>query len=356
MTVQRNELSEALKRLKACVGTGSSLNILTNIRIARGALHATNLREAIVIPSVNFDFDVCVSHKELSQLLSKTRHDEIEMRLNDDGSSLIIESGDYRASMRTTDSSAYPDVTVPDMGEFEELPAGFRSGLAHCSGFASRDEARYFLNGVYTEGSDIVASDGARLGKYTLDEPLFEEGIIIPRDLVADFLAMNLDSYKLEGNEIWFSGPDGFLRGNLIEGVYPNYKGILANMGTPEVECAILREHLAGSDIVQVFEDSDSNVSNRVTVRVVGGDFQVQSENDRGSILFHTTLDTEENGPYDGPDFQFTVNYDYLMAAMKEEAMILRVMPIEGSGAKKIALEAGPFFAVVMGIVPKEEL
>lgn len=356
MTVQRSELSEALKRLKACVGTGSSLNIFTNIHIAKGALIATNLREAIVVPSVNFGFDVCVSHRELSQLLSKTRHDEIEMRLEDSGKALIIESGDYKASMCTIDSSSYPEIVAPALEEFEELPAGFRSGLAHCSGFASRDEARYFLNGVYTEKRDIVASDGARLGKYTFDDALFEKGIILPRDLVADFLAMNLDSYKLDGTEIWFSGPDGFLRGNLIEGKYPNYKRVINDMGTAEVECAILREHLAGSDIVQVFEDSDSNVSNRVTVRVVGGEFQVESQNDRGSILFHTTLDTEENGPYDGPDFEFTVNYDYLMAAMKEEAMILRVIPVEGSSAKKIALEAGPFLAIVMGTVPREKL
>lgn len=345
MTVNRKELHEALKRVKSVV-TSTGLSVLSQIRLNHGELQATDLKRQVIVPIVDMGFDVCVDYREFMSLISKTRFDELEVSLvvapGGEGKKLRVKSGDYDASFALGDPEKFPVFTKPDLEKFVKMPPELRVGFGHCLSFASTEVSRFFLNSVYVKNDDVVSTDGRRLALYKIPEGHFVDGILLPADLVHGVMEMSLDSYLIEEKGIWFHGDDGYLFGSLMDSPFVEYMKVIPNEDKePLVTMEITKEQMAGSDIVRVFGMDNMSVD----VEIVGDKLQMNSVTDRGSVRFETKI---EDRATDAPDARFRINYGFLMDALKEEQMILKLY--EAGHGKMVKLTAGAFLAVIMGV------
>lgn len=333
MTFDKKELSDSLEKIRM-FATNTALSILSTVRIRGKELIASDLRKSVIMPTADFGFDACVDLRKFLALVKKSRYEEIDISYTD--KVLVIDTPEYRAEIVTEDPEKFPDVVMPSSSDFNTLPATFRGALSMCSGFTSKDESRYFMTGVHTDGRSVVATDGRRLAKYELGDGVNLPSMIIPTDAVETFMAMDVDTYfhDEDSGKLFFNGPDGMFSVNLIDGQFVDYNKVIVTEETPEAVFELDQEALAGSDIVKIFDDADEE---RVVVQIEeSGLFTISREGDRGRILFRHELED-----YEGPSATFTINYGYLVAAAQVELMKFEVYRM------KIHIESGPYLAVV---------
>lgn len=336
----RKNLSDALYAVRSCVGR-TPLSILSQVKIDNNSVRATDLQKMVIYPIPDMGLNVCVNHKELTALMAKTRQDEIDIGFDLETKKLIVDGGEYSAELLTMDSELFPEFDPPEDSEFEVLPDNFRAGIEHCLSFSSTDESRFILTGIYVKGNEVVATDGKRLAAFEIGESKIDKEVIIPASLIRSFLDMELESYCIVDSIIWFSGADGYLGGNLIEGQYVNYQSIFDNLTEDSLlDLELTKENFAGSDIVCLFNKNEEIVD----VKFQSGSFTMKSRDDKGSVVFTSPLED-----YKGPEVEFSVNYRFFVDSLKTEAFRLKVFHVSPGGSK-LYIESGFYRAVVMGV------
>ena len=348
ITVNRKSFQLGLSRLKRAIGVTSELSILSKVWINRTAMMGTDLRNWVKVPilddqgeEMDIGFDRCISYKELLALVGKLKGDTFDIELKENNVEIV--GGGVKAIIATFNSAEFPELPdVPDKSKMKELPADFRVGAMHCMDHTSEDQARYFMTGVNIDGKMMVATDGRRMALYEMDIEM--DTALISKPTLEIFLGMDLNLYLIDEQNIWFSGLDGVIRGGLIEGKFPNYERVRPQ-GTPDVECELTAEAISGSDVIKLFKNGTDSM--RVFILLNDGILQMKSNNDHGEVIFSHELES-----YDGEEVTFYMNYQYLMDAMKDDVMDLKLYDVRDvDGSPKIVLSAGKYSSTIMGMV-----
>lgn len=262
-TLSKSRLSSSLQSILQVVPTKSTLPILTNILVEA-------LENKLKISATDLDISItatveCQVAKKGSAALPARILFEIIRELPE--SEITFESTNTRMEIRIPNGS-YKIATV-SADDFPKLPAVNTKKEVRIAGddlvkmvrkttFAcSTDETRPALNGVLwqTEGErmQMVATDGHRLAKMSLDNPKLKglhEDIIIPPK-VLNLIPRFLEKEGVEvgvifgENNIIFNLDDVILTSRLIEGPYPNFEQVIPS--TSDKKMVVSKEDLNGA-------------------------------------------------------------------------------------------------------------
>ncbi|MBX9874671.1 MAG: hypothetical protein K2X84_07420 [Beijerinckiaceae bacterium] len=168
-----------------------------------------------------------------------------------------IDFGDGRASLMTLPIADWPD--LGSLGAIVDRVTMPVSSLTDLVPFISREETRYYLNGVYldvgVETVRTVATNGHTLGVICdaaeRDADGNGGGFIIPRHAV-DWLAKNVGAERLavdlSAAKARFHGPKFEMTTKLIDGKYPDWQRVVPKTEEPvlmEVDAESFRRKLA---------------------------------------------------------------------------------------------------------------
>jgi DNA polymerase III sliding clamp (beta) subunit (PCNA family) len=124
-----------------------------------------------------------------------------------------------------------------------------QQALQFCEPAQSKDQTRYYLNGVYFDKQPdaplvLVATDGHRLHKIEIElEAEFlplEFNFIMPKDAVKSIIkAINnkineVIEFGIDGRDFALTMISTSIRGQGIDGTYPAYRRVIPNMDTPK--------------------------------------------------------------------------------------------------------------------------
>ena len=181
---------------------------------------------------------------------------KIRKSLGRDGSVEFSGSGDGTPVECTVTTAGQPTTTRIGTLPVGEFPAetgqvserctapldGFLDAFRRIAPFASRDETRHVLQGLFWDHEEgvLVATDGRRLGRIALPDFSLGESLIIPRTRF-------LDKHRIRGEEAVDFGiiergesvdfgiiGSGFeYRVRCIEGRYPNYRQVVPDPRSP---------------------------------------------------------------------------------------------------------------------------
>lgn len=258
--------AELLKALNACRGvveTRNTIPILSCVVIraitgAEATVEATNLDQTLTwrLPCSGAGSFV-VPFAMLREIVRHLGPGEM-VRIGDAPDNRVrIDFGDGRASLMTL-----PVNDWPDLGTFGEISARVSmpvSSLADLVPFISREETRYYLNGVFVdvgiETVRTVATNGHTLG--VIREAATREcdgdggGFIVPRHAV-EWLAKHVGAERitvdLNAAKARFFGPQFELVTKLIDGKYPDWQRVVPKPEEPilmEVDAAGFGRKLA---------------------------------------------------------------------------------------------------------------
>ncbi|MBV1706667.1 MAG: DNA polymerase III subunit beta [Hyphomicrobiales bacterium] len=157
---------------------------------------------------------------------------------------LVLRAGRSRFNLQTLPESDFPDLNAGAMTHNFVLSAADLKSLFEQSQFAiSKEETRYYLNGIYLhtlaqDGGVVlraVATDGHRLARIEMAAPKGSEGmsgIIVPRKAVSEVLKL-CDNGEAEvaieigTGKVRFTFGEVVLTTKLIDGTFPDYARVI---------------------------------------------------------------------------------------------------------------------------------
>lgn len=250
-------LKAALKTLQPIVSRRMTIPILEGVKFSDGRLTVTDLdRElSVSVAALEFSGEGCLSFWPLFHLAGSLAQSLADGLANDDTVTIHMDDGDKFAVVASRFGryripafavSDFPHLTMPDDGQTIAVDGeALKRVIAFAAPFASREETRYYLNGVCLFGRDVVATDGHRMG---MVRDVSEHGfanLIIPNDAVKILLAMPpVDRITL--GHVRFAVETAGLRfvAKLIDGTFPDVLRVIPKV---EREARVNRAALLGS-------------------------------------------------------------------------------------------------------------
>jgi len=326
LSINRDDLFEALTRVQSIVSTRSTIPVLANVlleaRDNRLALTTTDM-ELSVTTDIPVEIDTAgtttLPAKRLFSVVRELPSQSIQLQV-DDQNSATLECGSSFFKIMGLPAEDYPDVPAPEGKQAYTLePATLKHMLKCVQYAASVDETRYVLNGIlfsFKEGKlTVVATDGRRLAlcEQEVDFPSENElDMVVPAKAVNELLR-NLgdeDQVKLlaAGNQIIFELGDMRLISKLIDGTFPNYQQVIP----PQCEERITIERETLLHAVRRVALVTSEQSNSIRLSFEENNLQVLSSTpDVGEAKERVPI------KYSGPKMTIAYNPEFLLAPLR---------------------------------------
>jgi DNA polymerase-3 subunit beta len=249
VTCLQENLSKGLGVVSRAVAQRSTLPVLGNILVAteegRLRLSATNLELGITCwigAKIEEEGSTTVPARTFVDLVNTLPNDQVEMSLNVRTQTLNVTSGAFNNDIKCIDAQEFPPLPPDELDDGLALNVEDLKEMINQVAFAaSTDEARPVLTGVLLEidGGEmtLAAADGFRLSVRNahLSSPAVGgiEAIVPARALneLARVLGDGEESVTMSmpanRGQVIFRGKDVELVSQLIEGSFPDYKGII---------------------------------------------------------------------------------------------------------------------------------
>ena len=241
ITISRQELLDAVNKVKTVVSSKSALPILSHILMETGEscvrLSATDLKVSIecsIDCTVEQAGSLTVSSMRLASILSELPEADISLELSE-SNVISIECGSIHTKLFSMSPDEFPPMR--DFAGIEPLVLGqdlLKKFFAKTSFAICTDQARYNLTGLLFEIADgkltVVSTDGRRMSLYTESEGIpdgIEVKVIIPGKMIGELERLLGDEGEvqvfLDEAQAAFAFGSIRLVTALIEGNFPNY-------------------------------------------------------------------------------------------------------------------------------------
>lgn len=333
-TLQEN-LKNGLFSVAHIAGKNINLPILNNVMIEAKdgniKLISTNLEigiTSLIRGKVEKEGSFTVESKVFYDFISLLPNQKVDIELKNN--KLLIQSGDYKTTIKGQSSEDYPLIPVVEEEVFFEADINkFKKALSQVVFAVSTSETRIELTGVlfqfFNNKLIMAATDSFRLAekeigvkKNDISNTDYEQNIIVPAKTLQELIRI-LSSIKNEGlnednkirfyvsnNQISFKIGSTEMVSRLIEGQYPDYKQIVPN-GTETTIVVDRGELLRAIKASSIFSKSGINDVN-LDFPLSGDKMVISSAS--GQMGDNTT---NLNAQISGKDNGVTVNYRYLI-------------------------------------------
>jgi DNA polymerase-3 subunit beta len=265
LVIERVSLLNSLTMIQGIIERRNTVPILGHVLIepeeTRLRLSATDLEVGIrtEIPSEGAEPGaLTLNARKLFEIVRETEGDKVTIK-SLDNDWFELRSGRARFKMMTLDPRSFPSMPSPNGREGEaprpamkgelRLPAAEMARMIDKTIFAvSPDEARYNLSGVYLIAPEpatvrMVATDGHRLSLIDREAADFSlsAGAIIPRKGLAELRKLldqagdNEAQLMLDGQLAWLRRGSTEISMRLVEGEFPDYKGVIPNQSRYQI-------------------------------------------------------------------------------------------------------------------------
>jgi DNA polymerase-3 subunit beta len=328
---KQQDLNRGLSTVGHAVSSRSTLPILANILLTtengRLKLSATNLEIGIncwVDAEIQEDGGTTIPAKLITDLVNSLPPADVEISVKDDAHVAGIKSQRSSATIKGMDPSEFP--LIPS-AEGSELPivldaAQLKEAIQEVAFAAADDDSRPVLTGVYVEvGNEkltFAAADAFRLAVRVIDLPgqdQSQETILIPARTLEELARILPAEGHVEmivtpnRSQVLFHTEQVDLVSRLIEGTFPNFRGIIPKEHTTRAVIET-KEFAAAVKSVTPFARDSSNITR---VKIAGGE-----GSDEGSLTLEATAEdvgsnvSTINATVDGPEQQIIFNVKYL--------------------------------------------
>ena len=358
LVFSRSDMTQAMKRASRATGRSSGLPVLSNVLIVTHDplwnisdnsqnngngiyLAATDLEMGIrmkILGQVIEQGAITLPVKTFASFINALSEDDVKLVSANGRAKIHSKKGEF--SMVGASADQFPslmgevsqDAQMELTGQLKDekethflslAPDALKWMIRKVSFAASRDDGRYFLNGVHfslkSEGDKtllrMAATDGTRLAVASMvveKAPEKEVEAIIPNKAVRELekLAVSADSVKigLQDNRMVFDAGDTALVSKLLEGEYPDYQQVIRDK-------SVINLKADTGDLISVVRRI-SQVSNPklpcVKLEISGNRMKVSAESPYlGDGCEEMDIEKE------GDDVKIAVNVRYLTDALR---------------------------------------
>ena len=251
--LSRDALLKPLTQIGGVVERRQTLPILSNvlIKISHGELiiTATDLEvELKTRTSIKSDADLefTLPARKLIDICKALPADsQLQIELN--GERATLKSGRSRFTLSTLPAQDFPAIESNISTEQLSIPSNILKRLIEKTQFAmAQQDVRYYLNGMLLEAKEgkirTVATDGHRLALSESDyAKSLDIDVILPRKAVLELNRLLTDSedpvqLEISNNHVKIIMGNTSFTTKLIDGKYPDYRGVLPRSTENKIE------------------------------------------------------------------------------------------------------------------------
>jgi DNA polymerase-3 subunit beta len=370
ITCKQQDLSRGLSIVGHAVSSRSTLPILGNILLAtdhgRLKLSATNLEIGIncwIDAEVHEEGTTTVPAKLISDLVSSLPPASVDLTVAEESHTINVKCLRSIANIKGMDPSEFPLIPTAEGGEPPVIldTAMLKEMIAQVTFAAADDDSRPVLTGIHVEVSNekltFAAADAFRLAVRSADLPgdnTAHSPMLIPARTLNELgrILPNEGSVQMvvtpNRSQVLFHTDQIDLVSRLIEGTFPNFRGIIPKEYTTRAVIET-KEFAAAVKSVAPFARDSSNIT---LVKISGG----KSDLETGTLTIEATAEDVGNNistisaAVDGPEQEIIFNVKYLsevLAAMDTPEVALEVISKARPGVLK-PVSAADYTCVIM--------
>jgi DNA polymerase-3 subunit beta len=250
-------LAGALGAVKGIVQTNKSIPILGTVlvRAEAGIIYvaATDMDVAVtrtVEASVTRDGVTAIPFAPLfAAVLRLPSGEMVEVKSTDKGVALAC--GRSKVNIQTMDAADFPQFLAGELPDEIKIKGSiFGAALTDMKPFICRDEARYYLNGIYVKADAGVVTFVATTGVVICERLMAVDGVPVSDPILLPMRASVIAASLLDGIEteivIRFSpsrlhicAPGVTLMTKLIDGIFPDYRRVFPERAVAPLVCQL---------------------------------------------------------------------------------------------------------------------
>lgn len=290
--MKKENLQYALEVVKPGLANKEVVEQSTSFAFIDGKVVTYNDEISISHPVEGLDITGAIQAEELYQILKKIDKEEIEISVVDN--EIRLTAGKSRAGLILHQEVKLPLEEIGAIGKWKALPDNFLKGLQFAVPSCSRDNSRPKLTCVHcSDNNYIEASDGHRISRLTLSDPLPVASFLLPAD--STLKVLRLMPTKIAEGKGWihFKTEEGtILSCRVFEEKYleldPHVK-VEGNWVTlPETIYDIV-------DRANIFAKRDSVFDEEITITIEKQKLTVRSESDAGWFEEKTKIESTDS-------------------------------------------------------------
>jgi DNA polymerase III subunit beta len=282
VTCKQPDLAKALSIVGHAVSSRSTLPILANILLAteqgRLKLSATNLEIGItclIDAEIEEEGRTTVPAKLITDLVNSQPATSMDLSVADGSHMIKTKSPRSSANIKGMDPSEFPLIPNAEGGESPILLDAtlFKEVISEVTIAAAEDDSRPVLTGVHIEIADekmtLAAADSFRLAVRVVDLPghkASHDHLLVPARTLQELARILPSEGEVQmivtpnRNQVLFHTERIDLVSRLIEGTFPNFRGIIPQV---QVTTAIVdtKEFAATVKSVAPFARDSSNIT-----------------------------------------------------------------------------------------------
>ena len=325
-TISRQELLDAVNKVKTVVSPKSALPILSHILFEAKdnqlKLTATDLKvsiECTVDCAVEEDGQMTVSSARAAAIISELPEQELTMHLGENNI-ITLTSGKISTKLFSMSPEEFPPVRDFEGIEPLVLQQNVLKRLFQKTSFAiCTDQARYNLTGLLLEMKDgtlvAVATDGRRMSLYKQEEGIpsgVEIKVIVPGKMINELERLLGEDEEVrvyfDESAAAFAFNSIRLVTSLIDGTFPNYDMVVPKKHDKE----ILVDTARFTEAVRRTRTMTNEKFNSVRFHVQSGTMVLR-------VFTPEVGEYEEEMPveYDGEDVEIAFNPDFVLDVLR---------------------------------------
>lgn len=247
ITCQKNELANALQIVSKAVANKPQTPILSGIylKAANGILElqATNYEIGLVArieAEVTEEGEIALAGRYFQEVVRKLPGDTVKLSFNRDANIVLIESNQAKFTLLSMNAAEFPTIKRFEGNLSFAIKDNILRGLIKKTVFAcSNDESRPVFTGCSLEVTEnkvtMAATNTHRLAvkAETFDQSIGNIKIIIPARILQELFHNMVSDIPTDVqvtcsyNQISFSFDNLYMTSRLIEGQFPNYRGVI---------------------------------------------------------------------------------------------------------------------------------
>lgn len=307
-TVTQENFAKAVTAAGRASSSRSGLPILANILLRtdnnRLLVAATNLEissASHVGAKVTQNGDVTIPAKILVDYVTNLPKEPVEVTVKQDSITLVC--GGYTSTIRGMSAEEFPELPVIDEKQsvaYELNIADFKQAMNQVLFACSSDSTRPVLTGAYWHSYEgnlyIAGTDGYRLTERRLTATTSDLAAIVPASTLQEVLRVLHDDIEIvevlfDETQVRFRVGDNEITSRLIEGKYPDYRGLIPKENETNLEihttdlarttkvAAIFARDIGGSITLESNKEAQS-----ITIRSVASEVGENSSTIDGKV------------------------------------------------------------------------
>ena len=243
-------------------------------------------------------------------ILRKLEEDELDIKINDENSELLIRGKKRRAGIRIDSKVLLPIEEVDKPKKWKELPANFADAIAIVQPCAGNNEAQFNMTCIHLTPDWIEACNNHQVARFKIKMDI-SKSTLVRKESLRHILSLDMTEFSETKHWIHFRNPTGLVLScrYFIED-YPSddITEVLKVRGTKLVLPKGLREAIEKAEVF-----SAENVEgNDVSVRIQPGELRIEGKGISGWFRESKKLE------YDGKDLEFTIPSKLLSELVKQ--------------------------------------